>query len=106
MWWVPYLYVWTVLWAVTMLLPRRMPRGIACVVYPIICCLHGLSFGVLYAPVQALMFGFSWDMMIAWILAGLTFDVIHAVGNILVGLLILPMVELLTKLTRTTLRGM
>ncbi len=24
-WWVPYLYLWTVLWGVTMLLPRRMP---------------------------------------------------------------------------------
>ena len=105
MWWVPYLYVWTVLWAVTMLLPRRMPRWLACVVYPIVCSLHGLSFGVLYAPVQALMFGFSWDMMIAWILAGLTFDVIHAVGNVLAGLLILPMSELLKKLSRTIPRG-
>ena len=24
-WWVPYLYIWTVLWAVTMVLPRKMP---------------------------------------------------------------------------------
>ena len=25
-WWVPYLYVWTVLWGVTMLLPRKIPK--------------------------------------------------------------------------------
>ena len=25
LWWIPYLYIWTVLWAVTMLLPRKMP---------------------------------------------------------------------------------
>ena len=31
-WWVPYLYVWTILWAVTMLLPRRMPRWLCYIV--------------------------------------------------------------------------
>ena len=25
-WWVPYLYVWTVLWGMTMLLPKKMPN--------------------------------------------------------------------------------
>ena len=25
-WWVPYLYVWTVLWGVTMLLPKHLPQ--------------------------------------------------------------------------------
>ena len=24
-WWIPYLYIWTVLWGVTMLLPENMP---------------------------------------------------------------------------------
>ena len=28
-WWVPYLYIWTILWGVTMLLPRRMPRALS-----------------------------------------------------------------------------
>ena len=26
-WWMPYLYIWTVLWGVTMLLPKNMPRA-------------------------------------------------------------------------------
>lgn len=25
-WWIPYLYLWTVLWGVTMLLPKKMPK--------------------------------------------------------------------------------
>lgn len=105
-WWVPYLYVWTVLWAVTMLLPKRMPHRLACVVYPLVCGLHGLAFGTLYAPAQALMFGLNWDMTVAWVVAGLPFDAIHAVGNVLTGLLILPLSELLKKLSRTNPRGM
>ena len=32
-WWVPYLYIWTVLWAVTMLLPRNIPKKIGCIIY-------------------------------------------------------------------------
>ena len=104
-WWVPYLYVWTILWAVTMLLPRRMPRWLCYIVYPLVCGLHGLAFGVLYAPAQALFFHLSWDMTVAWVLAGLPFDAIHAAGNVLTGLLILPLAELLQKLSRTIQRG-
>ena len=98
LWWVPYLYIWTILWAVTMLLPRNMPKKIACFVYPVVCGLHGLAFGTLYAPLQALMFGLDFNEMIAWIIAGLPFDVIQAVSNFVLGMLILPFSKLLTKL--------
>lgn len=104
-WWMPYLYVWTFLWAVTMLLPRRMPKRLAYVVYPLVCGLHGLLFGVLYAPAQALFFHLDWEMTVAWVLAGLPFDAIHAVGNTLAGLLIVPLAELLTRLNRALYRG-
>ena len=97
-WWVPYLYIWTILWAVTMILPKKMPKAVAMVVYPLICCLHGLLFGVLYAPAQALLFGLDFEGMIAWIATGFVFDVTHAIGNFGAGLLILPMAQLLTKL--------
>lgn len=99
-WWVPYLYIWTILWGVTMLLPKNMPKKIACVVYPAVCCLHGLAFGVLYAPVQALMFGFDFQQTLVWIAAGLPFDIIHGVGNLVTGLLIVPLSELLGKLAK------
>ena len=101
-WWIPYLYIWTVLWGVTMLLPRRMPRWLCCVVYPVVCALHGLAFGVLYAPAQALMYGFTWEMTVAWVVAGLGFDVVHCVGNLLAGLLIVPTAELLNVLKRSS----
>jgi len=98
LWWVPYLYIWTILWAVTMLLPKNMPKKAKCVVYPIVCCLHGIAFGTLYAPAQALMFGLSFKQMLAWIIAGLPWDIVHGIGNLFVGMLIVPLSELLTKL--------
>ena len=99
-WWVPYLYVWTILWAVTMLLPQRMPRWLRYIVYPLVCGLHGLAFGVLYAPAQALMFGFNLEQTIAWILSGIPFDIIHGISNFAVGFMILPLVNLLNKLNQ------
>lgn len=99
-WWLPYLYIWTILWGVTMLLPKNMPKAVAVVVYPIICALHGLFFGALYAPVQALMFHFTFEQTLAWIAAGLTFDIIHMVGNFAVGLLIYPVSVTLKKLVK------
>lgn len=99
-WWIPYLYIWTVLWGVTMLLPKNMPQWVACVVYPLVCALHGLFFGVLYAPIQAIMFKFTFEQTLAWITAGLAFDIFHTVGNLVVGLLIFPLSEVLKKLVK------
>lgn len=99
-WWLPYLYIWTILWGVTMLLPRDMPVKVACAVYPIVCCLHGLAYGTLYAPAQALMFGLNFEQMLAWIAAGLAFDVLHGIGNLAAGLLIVPLANLLRKLLK------
>ena len=97
-WWVPYLYIWTILWGLTMLLPKRMPKWLACVVFPLLCGLHGLAYGTLYAPAQAIMFGLNPEQTVAWIVAGFPFDVIHAVSNLAVGLLIYPLSNLLKKL--------
>lgn len=98
LWWLPYLYVWTVLWAVVMLLPRRMPRKLSVVIYGGVCALHGFAFGILYAPGQAWMFGLSFEQTLAWIAAGFPFDVMHGVGNAVLSVLILPLSELLNKL--------
>ena len=100
MWWYPYLYVWTVLWAVTMLLPKRMPKKAAVIVYPAVCALHGLFFGVLYAPAQALMFGFDFEQTLTLIAAGFAFDITHFFGDLFAGLLILPLSQLLKRLTK------
>ena len=97
-WWMPYLYIWTILWGVTMLLPQKMPKKLKYVIYPLICGIHGFAFGALYAPAQALMFGLDFQQMLLWIAAGLPFDLLHGVGNLAAGLLIIPLSELLNKM--------
>lgn len=99
-WWYPNLYIWAVLWAIAMLLPRNMPRVAAAVVYPVVCGLHGFLYGLLYAPAQALMFGLSFKAAVAWFIAGIPFDIIHGIGNLIAGVLILPLSELLKKALR------
>lgn len=49
-WWIPYLYLWAVLWGAAMLLPRNMPEKIQPIVYMAVCAAHGFLFGTLYAP--------------------------------------------------------
>lgn len=96
-WWLPYLYIWTVLWAVVMLLPKNMPKKIAPIVYTVVCALHGLLFGVLYAPAQALIYGLNFHATIAWIAAGLPYDLIHGISNFFCGLLICPIIAVLRQ---------
>lgn len=97
LWWIPYLYLWAILWGVTMLLPKNMKPKVQVPVYATVCSLHGLFFGTLYAPAQAIMFGLGFKAMVAWIITGLPFDAIHAAGNFAAGLLIVPLVEALRK---------
>ena len=99
-WWIPYLYVWTVLWAVTMLLPKNMPKKVAPIVYMVVCALYGFCFGILYAPAQAIMFGLSFEATLAWIASGFYFDMIHGIGNFFCGMLIVPIVSLLKNLEK------
>ncbi len=92
-WWVPHLYLWTLLWGATMLLPKTMKTGVKTVVCIALCAAHGFLYGTLYAPAQALMYGLNFQGMIAWIITGLPFDLLHGAGNLLAGFLILPVVR-------------
>ena len=100
-WWVPYLYVWMILWGVTILLPKKMPKKIKPFVYMVVNACHGFLFGVLYAPAQALLYGLNFKGMLAWILSGLPFDFIHGVSNFFCGMLIVPIVSVLLRLERS-----
>ena len=99
-WWIPYLYIWTVLWGITMLLPKKMPKKIAPVVYMAVCGLHGALYGTLYAPAQAIMFGYDFQTMIAWIIAGLPWDLVHGISNFACGILIVPLTLVIRKTDR------
>ena len=103
MWWIPYLYIWLTLWGAVMVVSpalerRRVSPKVQAVVYMLLCALHGLTFGMAYAPVQALMYGLSFKGMVAWIIAGLWFDVAHGAGDFVAGTLVVPLAALLRKL--------
>lgn len=96
-WWVPYLYLWPLLWIAALLLPKNMPTKVAVPVYMATAALHGLFYGTLYAPFQALAFGLSFKGMISWIAAGFPWDCIHALGNLATASLTIPVVKILRK---------
>ncbi len=99
-WWVPYLYIWTVLWAMTMLVPNIKSKNFRIILYIIVCGLHGFLFGILYAPAQAIFFGLDLKGTLSWIVVGFPFDIIHGVSNLLLGSLIYPLSEVLKKITK------
>lgn len=102
-WWIPYLYIWTILWGVTMLLPKNIPSKARPFVYMGVCAMHGFLFGTLYAPAQALLFHLDFKGMIAWIIAGLPWDMVHGVSNFFCGILIVPLTKVLRSLENKNL---
>ncbi len=100
LWWVPHLYLWTILWGATLLLPQKIPKKIAPLIYMVLCSLHGFLYGALYAPFQALAMGLNLKGMLAWIVAGIPFDVTHGISNFACGALILPLILILQKIQK------
>ena len=98
-WWLAYLYIWTVLWGLVMLVPRKLPKKPRYVIYTVLCTLHGLSFGLLYLPVQ-MLYNSDIRYLISWWTFGfVAADVWHGIGNCIFGmLLIFPLSSLLIKL--------
>lgn len=94
-WWLPYLYIWTVLWAAVLLLPKKLPKMWQPIIYMLVSAAHGFLYGTLYAPAQAVMFGLNFEGTIAWIIAGLPWDMIHGVSNFFCGILIVPIISVL-----------
>ncbi len=99
-WWLPYLYLWTVLWGATMLLPKNIPEHWKPLVYMLLCASHGFLYGTLYAPAQALLYGMNFQATISWIVAGLPWDAVHGVGNFFGGILIYPMTKLISRIEK------
>ncbi len=99
-WWVPYLYIWTILWGMTMLIPKKLPEKTKNILYVTFCGLHGFLFGTLYLPANALMFGFTFEQSVAWWLQSLPFDFVHGVSNLCVGILIIPMIKIMKMLEK------
>ncbi len=81
-WWIMYLYVWTILWGITMLLKEEKSP----VIWAFVSGFFGLFFGVLCSVPYFITGGVS--LGLSWIASGLLMDVIHGVGNFLVALLL------------------
>ena len=77
-----------------------MPPGVAVPVYCVVGALHGLAFGTLYAPAQALLFGMNFKATLVWIVSGLPWDAVHAAGNAAACLLCVPLSKLLFRLEK------
>lgn len=77
-WWVMYLYVWTILWAVVMFFSRKGQRHGA-FFWAVVSGLFGMGYGFFcsfpYVALGGLKMAYSW-----W-LAGIPFDVTHGAGN-------------------------
>ena len=81
-WWVSYLYVWTILAGITWLL-RTMKHPLG---WAILSGAFGLVFGALCAIPYLIIGGPG--MMLSWWLSGIPFDLMHCAGNFVLGLVL------------------
>ena len=98
LWVLPHLYLWTILWGCTMLIPTNLSQAKTQIICTILCGLHGFLYGILYASAQAILFGLSFNGMIAWIMAGLPWDMVHGISNLCVSIVITPLTKILKQL--------
>lgn len=94
-WWVMYLYVWPLL-AILVLLFRKQQS-------PYFWCLLSGIFGLFFGALCAIPYLFVSGIYgaVAWWIAGIPFDLIHAVSNFLLCLVLFtPMRKLFEKLHR------
>ena len=96
LWWLGYLYVWSILAAVVLLQKEAQHQKSV-----LFCCVilgaYGLSFGFLFAIPYFIIAGVSAGT--AYWVAGIPFDLLHCGGNIIVSLLLYkPLRELIGKL--------
>ncbi len=93
-WNINYLYVWAVLFVAAYGMQRlKKPLW-----WALLAGAFGLAFGLLCSPVYMVAMG-SVSYGIRWWIAGLPFDVPHAIGNFVIALLLFaPLRKLLTRL--------
>ena len=94
LWWFMYLYVWTILWAVVMLLgSKRRPA----LFWAVTAAFFGLCYGLLCAPPYLFIGG--WKMAFSWWVTGIPFDIAHCVFNFFIVLLLFsPLDKLFDRL--------
>lgn len=92
-WWITYLYVWTILAGVTHLFRRTTSP----MVWAIVAGAYGLMFGALCEIPWLITMGYK-VAFAAWV-AGIPFDLVHGIGNFVLTLFLFrPLSKLLFKL--------
>ncbi len=91
LWFIMYLYVWTILAALTHLLRKWE----SVLLYAFVSALYGLCFGALCA-IPYLFIG-GWQTAFAWWIAGIPYDIIHCVGNFVVCLVLFKPLRAILK---------
>lgn len=82
MWWISYLYIWYVLAVFTYIFKKNKNLFF----WTILAGLYGLIFGTLTAIPYLFISGFNFTA--AYIIAGIPFDIVHAIGNALLTLIL------------------
>lgn len=91
LWWIGYLYVWLIP-AFVGILMRRINNPI---IHAAFAAMFGLFFGLLMSPPELIL---GKHEALAYIIAGIPFDVMHCIGNgVLTVLLYLPLKKALSK---------
>lgn len=97
-WWIMYLYVWTILWLVVMLLPADTHPVIMAVVSGI----YGLAFGALCAIPYIFISGMA--TAVAWWIAGIPWDLVHCAANFAIALVLYAPLRRVTDRLMQTLQ--
>lgn len=82
-WWVMYLYIWTILWALVMLMGKRQ-RPIW--FWAILSAAYGLFYGMLCSIPYLFVGGPA--MAFSWWITGIPFDLLHCVFNFVIVLVL------------------
>jgi energy-coupling factor transport system substrate-specific component len=97
LWWINYLYVWTVLFIITMLF-RKVHSTL---IWSAISGLFGLSFGALCSIPYFIAGGIPSGL--AYWVAGIPFDITHGIANFVVSLVLFyPLHNLLENINKRT----
>ena len=87
-WWIPYLYAWPLLVVLTMAFRRHKHR----VFWAVFAAIYGFVFGFLFLPVNYFVYNMANnpDALLVYIANDIPFNAIHAAGNFVVVLVLLP----------------
>ncbi|MEF9839391.1 MAG: hypothetical protein RR446_02340 [Lachnospiraceae bacterium] len=95
LWWIMYLYVWTILAGIILWCGNQLSTAMCAVLSGI----FGLFFGLLCSIPYAVVGG--WQSALGYWIAGIPFDIIHCVGNVIVAaVLYKPIKMILGKLVQ------